>query len=438
MKKITIAIAFAFIGFSAVAQKANIQSAINYLKENDVANAKKMIDDAVKHESTMNSAKAWLLKGVIYQAIATPKDIMPQLVFVLNENPYMLDLSAANALKSSAPNAMTESIEAYKKSMSLDTKYSKEELLPLLGAMVGIGFNNGITQMNESKFTDAYQTLGDVVSLQKLDGGKVWKGTPQFDTLFANALMYQGYSAYQMSKEDDALPIFEECLKNPMINNADLYIMTTDIYEKKGNEAKWTETMKAAKVKFPNDPRLLNNEINYYLNHGRAEESIAKLKEGIAADPKRADLQIILGQTYYKMANPTDKADKPLAKPANSKDLEKDALACYNKAGELDPKNYNVQFYIGLLYYNQAKEVTDEMNKADDKKYATMKPQRDALIDKALPYLEKARSLLEAEGVNDANKMDYKSILSGLEQSYNITNKAEKAAEIQKIKSGVK
>jgi hypothetical protein len=78
------------------------------------------------------------------------------------------------------------------------------------------------------------------------------------------------------------------------------------------------------------------------------------------------------------------------------------------------------------------------MNKADDKKFAEMKPGRDALIEKALPYFEKTKSLIEAEGVKDENKDMYKNTISGLMQSYQVTGNASKEAEMQKILGGIK
>jgi len=428
MKKVLLLITL-FIGtWSVNAQKANIQSAINYLKDNDIANAKKMVDEATQSESTKNNAKAWLLKAVIYQAIATPKEFMPQLNFILNETPYILDLSAANALKASEPNANELSCAAYKKSIELDPKYSKEELSPLLSTLLFVNFNQGITYMNDSKFADAIRVFEFIGGLASADFQNMWKGNGQIDTLFANSKLYQANSAFQIGKDEEALPIFEECIKNPITQTADLYIMISDIYEKKNNDVKWTEVMKAAKAKYPKDKRILNNEINYYIKTGKAEQCIAKLKEGIAAEPAKADLYVRLGKAYYDMANPQDKSGKP----ANAKELEANALTNYMKAAELDPKDAYTQYYIGVFHFNHAKEVTDEINKeTDDKKYAALVPGRDAIITKGLPFLEKARSLLDAEGLNDSNKGMYKQILQGLMQSFSITGKTEKSTEIQ-------
>ena len=427
MKKIFLSIAFMTIAIISQAQKANIQSVINYLKTNEIAEAKKLIDETVLSESTANNAKAWLLKAVIYQAIGTPKDLMPQLIFMLNEKPYALELAVANTLQASTPNANKIALEAYQKSFSIDPKYSKEEIFPLLQTMLGINFNNAITEMNDNKYEAAYKSFGNVVELSKLDAGKIYAGTGM-DTIFANAKLYQGNCAYQLGQVDNAIPLFEEVSKSPYINSADLYVMLADIYEGKKNDAKWQENMKLGKSKFPNDKRLVNSEINYYSNSGKSEELIAKLKEGIALEPKKTDLYIILGQTYYNMANP-NKGDKP----ANAKDLEQNALAQYNKVVELEPNNYFGQFYIGLLYFNQAKTVTDEMNKADDKKYEALKPVRDGLLAKCVPFLEKAKTSIEAEQINDSNKDTYKQVLSGLLQTYNITGKSEKANAIKAL-----
>ena len=155
-------------------------------------------------------------------------------------------------------------------------------------------------------------------------------------------------------------------------------------------------------------------------------------------DPKKVDLYLLLGQTYLALSNPTDKSDKLLPRPANAKELEQNAVSNYSKAAELDPKNSYAQFNLGLIYYNQAKVITDEMNKADNKKFDEMKPIRDGLIAKAQPYLTKAKELIDAEGLNDGNKGMYRETLTGIMNCYNVSNKADKAAETKKMIDSLK
>ncbi len=433
LKKIITLFSLLFIMTGMNAQKQNIQNAINSLKEKDVASAKKYIDEAVANESTKTNAKAWMLRAIINQAITIPSEYMPKLQFILDEKMYEIDLASANALKASNPNAFEEAIDSYNKSLSYDKKYSKEEVLPLITGMVLLGFNSGINEMNSSKFNDAVKSFDNVLKIAKIDEGTPFKGNPGFDTLFASCKLYQGNCFYQVGKEDEAIPLLEEAAKNPITQKADVYVMLTDIYERKGNTTKWADVMKEAKAKFPNDKRLINNEINYYLKLGKGEESIAKLKEGIAAEPNKADLHIILGQTYYNMANPTDEKGKPKPAPANAKELEQNAIKSYAKAIELDPKNAYPQFYTGIIYFNTAKVMTDEMNKADDKTYKEMEPKRNEQLNKAIPFLEKAKSLTEAESINDGNRDMYKQLLSGLSQAYMIIDKPEKSTEMQDL-----
>jgi hypothetical protein len=433
MKKVFLSIAFMTIALISQAQKKNIQSVINYLKMNEIAEAKKLIDETVLNESTANNAKAWLLKAVIYQAIGTPKESMPQLIFMLNEKPYALELSVANTLQASTPNANKIALEAYQKSFSIDPKYSKDEILPLVQSMFVLNFNNGITEINDNKYEAAYKSFGNVVELSKLDAGKIYAGTGM-DTNFANAKYYQGQCAYHLGQVDNAISLLEEVSKSPYINPVDLYVILAEIYEGKKNDAKWQENMKLGKSKFPNDKRLVNSEINYYLNSGKSEELIAKLKEGIALEPKKTELYIILGQTYCNIANSIR-----ATKPANVKELEQNALAQYNKVIELEPNNYYGLFNIGVLYNNQAKEFIDEMNnETDDKKYMAMKPKKDELLAKCVPFLEKAKTSIEAEQINDSNKDIYKQVLTGLLQTYKITGKSEKATAIQALMNKTK
>jgi predicted Zn-dependent protease len=429
MKKIIALAACSLLLLNANAQKSAIQSALNYLKDNEVAKAKKLIDEATVHGSTKGNAKAWLLKAVVYQAIGTQaSDAMPQLQAIVNDNPILIDLADANKLQSNTSNAIATSLEAYKTAMSLDPKYAKDELNGLISNMVFMSFNKGIADMNASKYNEALTSFSEVSSFASLDNGKFFKGNTMMDTIFINAKMYQANSAYSLDKNDVALPLLEECIANPITQKPDVYIMALDIIEKQKNDAKWNEIMKSAKAKFPNEKRIITTEINYFLKQGKSEELVKKLKDGIAVDPEKVDLYVLLGQTYANMASAIGKE-----KPSNAKELEENAIAAYKKAEELEPANIFATTNLGMLFFNQVVEMTKVMNKADDKTFESMKPGREALINKSLPYLLKAKSLIEKGGTKDENKEMYRQVLLGLQQSYNVLGQADKATEMQNL-----
>jgi hypothetical protein len=133
-----------------------------------------------------------------------------------------------------------------------------------------------------------------------------------------------------------------------------------------------------------------------------------------------------------------DKTGKSLPRPANAKELEQNAITNYAKAAELDERNAYAQFNLGLIYYNQAKIISDEMNKSDNKKFDALKPGRDELITKAMPYLSKAKELIDREGLNDGNRSMYKESLTGLMNCYNVLSKNDKVDEIKKILDSLK
>lgn len=427
MKKLMSALLFILMVNNLFAQKSAIQSAIQSLKDNDFDKAKTQIDAACTNAATSENAKAWLIKAVLYQAIGTNKEDMPQMTFVINDNPFLINLTAAEALHTANPTALLTAIDAYKKAISLDPKYTKEELQPLLQMLALVAYNNGAKQMSDNKHQDAAKSFELAYDAITLDNGKVMKGIAQIDTLSATAQYYQGYCYYMMNDYEKATTLLDQVARGAMVNTSDVYLMLTEIYEKQKNDAKWSEAMKMGRTKFPNDKKLLNSEINYYINNNRAEESVAKLKEGIAADPGNLDRYILLGQTYYNMAYPVNGS-----RPANAEELEKNALEQYSKVIAKDPNNLYGQCFTGILYFNQAKEINDVMIKADDKKYTELKPKRDELINKSITYLEKTVSLTEAVGVKDENRENYKTALMGLSQAYNLLAKTDKADGIKK------
>ena len=121
-------------------------------------------------------------------------------------------------------------------------------------------------------------------------------------------------------------------------------------------------------------------------------------------DPTRADLYRALGDAY-KNTDDTSNARKT-----------------YEQALKLDPKNFDIYKSLAEVYYNNAVKTIDEMNSLPDgdKRIDILKASSDALLYKALPYLEKAKEL-------DSTDME---VLNALKEIYARTNQMEKVKEI--------
>lgn len=116
--------------------------------------------------------------------------------------------------------------------------------------------------------------------------------------------------------------------------------------------------------------------INIYIANDQINEALAYLDKVIAANP-RAEYYKVKGRLYEEIAN------------------EAEAMACFEKALELNPKMADVWSEMGRIYYNKAYEESLDINKIkDDNAYKKAREERIfPLYRKALPYYEKAYEL---------------------------------------------
>src|SRR5690349_24240677 len=105
MKKIVLLLLLANIE-GLYAQKSAVQTAINFLRYDDLDKAKEAIDQASANEATITMAKTWYYRGEIYHAIyETPKE----------------------QFKSLKPGSLDDELQAYAKTIELDTKLEYTE-----------------------------------------------------------------------------------------------------------------------------------------------------------------------------------------------------------------------------------------------------------------------------------------------------------------------
>jgi tetratricopeptide (TPR) repeat protein len=406
MKKIIVLSLGMACTLATYAQTATLESAQDFVKTNDLANAKKAIDEVTTGKEDKN-ASAWFTKGYIYQKIS--------------DDPKSRTL---------APNASVLAFEAYKKFMSLEKKLDiglvKDNMLGLLSNF----FNNAISAYNDKKYSEAITNFDYVMDVKGSDAsGKIFGTDKIVDTIIAQSKMFKGYSLYNDKKLNEAMPLFEEALANPITKDVDIYLRLASIYQNAGDNTKWIGTIQKGITAYPSNNDLKNEEINYFLLTNKQDELIKKLEEATAREPKNAQLLFSLATAYDQILK--EKATTDIA------GITKKTIATYDKAISLDAKNGDYVYNIGALYFNQAVEVNDNINKnKDDKnKVAELKKSREDLMKKSLPYMEKASGLYETGGVKEADRLNYNNCITALVKMYDIMNmKAQKEAVSKKIK----
>ena len=216
-----------------------------------------------------------------------------------------------------------------------------------------------------------------------------------------NSILYlTGLLSTYAGKEEEAAPIYQKMLDA----NQDSMFVFSGLYKVKlkSDRAGALKILEQGRKRYPNDNGMLFNEINHYLQDGKLNELIEKLKEGIAKEPKNTSLMFTLGNVYENLSQ----QEKD---PAKQEELQKEAMVCYNKTLEMDSKNVDAIYSIGASFYNKAAKVSLELkklgelppNKENDKKYAAKEKEMVAEFDKALPFFQKAEGL----NANDRNTL---------------------------------
>ena len=117
--------------------------------------------------------------------------------------------------------------------------------------------------------------------------------------------------------------------------------------------------------------------INYYLLDAEdAEEAFKYLKVARENDPSNPQFYSAEAHLYDKMGDTETAKEK------------------YKKAIEMDPDFFEAYYNIGVLYFNEGVELTDQANQiTDNAKYQKAKEKADNKFKEALPYLEKSHEL---------------------------------------------
>lgn len=409
MKKIVLITAALCIGITGWAQKKEIQSAKNYLKEQDYAKAKDAIEKAIADPSTKDDPKAWATRAEVYLA--------------MQQEPSMKN--DAN---------LKVAYESYMKVVELKPTYEKDVVNQNLLNIAYNSFNEGINAYNAREFAKAANALQTTLAVHSLEGGKRFGDQKSFDTVAANAKTIMAFSYFNDEKYDQALPLLLDLQKNPIGSKSDIYQFTAEIYKKQNKDAELLATLNEGKKLYPNVSYFRIEELNYYIKSGKQEELLKKLEDATVAEPKNGEILIQLANMYNSMAF----ADK---KPANFDELVNKAEGSYNKALALDANNSDYNFNAGVLYYNYAnKHINESINnineKAPDAKktYDDLVAKRNTYYDKAIGHFEKVVANIGAKSgkMNDNDKFYYSSSLDALSGIYVRQNKTDKAADVKK------
>ena len=376
MRKLLILTLGLFLFIGAYSQPNMRTTAFNHLRYGKLDKAKEAIDKAIEHPKTINDERTWFFYGNIYLAI---------------------HLSDEAAYKELDANALDKAYNAYKKALEFDAKGSNtEEINERLVVCAEQYFNRGVGFYNESKFAEASSAFENA--------GMINAGVGITDTI---SYFYTAQSAYFSDQYDISKNYFGKLVsmnyKEPAI-----YRFLAEIYKSESDTTQALKCIHDGRSKFPDDFGLIIEETNIYLASNEKEKAMELLQLAITKDDKNPTLFFAVGANYDQMGD-FDEAEKN-----------------YKKSLELDPEFFDSNYNLGALYVNKAITITEEANALplnEEKKYNELKEQSDELLEKSLPYLEKADEL----NPNDIY------VLRTLRDIYARLNQLDKLRDIVKI-----
>ena len=364
------------------AQKANVQSAFNYLKYDQLDKAKEAIDAAVAYESTANSEKAWYYRGLIYEQM------------------YKHEKFATLA-----PDPLKTAYESYSKALELAPKGDFTDDINARLKAVGVTYmSKGIEEFNAKTYAEAVNSFEMALKTMPND---------------TNVLFNAGLAADKAGNYQKAIVYYTKVNDwNPQ--DLKVYSLLVNAYRAVGDTTKSIEVIKKGRKNFPDDYSMLLAEINVYLSEGKSQEVIDLLKQAIDKDPKNESLHFALGTTYDNLG-----ASKNGTKPPKADEYLANAEASYKKAIELKPDYFEANYNLGALYFNQGAEIANQANKlpiSAQKQFDEAQKKFKEKFAQAQPYFEKALQI---------NPNDPGTLLS-LRELYAKTNQMDKSAEMKK------
>jgi tetratricopeptide (TPR) repeat protein len=326
------------------AQTSAVTNAILNQRTGLLDKARVDIDKAIVNEKTSGKAKTWFTRGQVYEGML--------------ESPiYGKQLQPGEGLQ--------KAYESYSKTIELDTKDGEfgKQAAPRMDALYGRAFNDAVNSYNAKDYDKAISS---------------YKLASQIKPQDTTAVLYSAY-AYEAKQDFAGAKANYNQLLGMNYKSAALYNRLLQIARQQNDNAEASKVLQQALVAYPNNKSFMLEDLNASLAGGKGEDAISKINKTIAADPSNSNLYAVRGSLY-------DQQKKT--------DL---AVADYRKAVELDPKNYDAQYNLGVYNYNKAADAYTKASKMDLKTYQTSGRKLEAegkkYFEAAIPFFERSLEL---------------------------------------------
>ncbi|PKQ66995.1 hypothetical protein BZG01_09350 [Labilibaculum manganireducens] len=345
MRKLSFILVMLMCVASVSAQKSKVTGAQNYLTSGKLDKAKEAIDEGVQDEKCVAYAKAYLVKGKVYQGIF--------------ESPLP-------AYKKLAEKPLDIAFDAYMKALELDEKGKMEKPVKAqMTNMIPDYTNEAVNLYNEGDFPGALAAFERVLEIEGMD---MFKENATIDTA---VIFNAGMTAQKADQLDKAAKYYKQSIEYNY-GGAKTYANLSKVLTDSGNKEEGVKYLHKGFELYPNDSWMLVELINHYMLGGEPQKAADYLDKAIELDPSNASFYRAKGTLYEK----TEEFAK--------------AEEMYTKALSMDPNDFTSQYNLGLLKLNAAIQKHKAANEImDAKKYNEAIKTVYAEYEAVIPYFEK-------------------------------------------------
>lgn len=347
------------------AQTANVKGAdrLSDASKPNYPEARNLIQQALENPETKDDAKTWYTAGLVEERAFTgenqkslkgePQDLPNMYKALLAMHEYYTKTYEIDH----QPNDKGKVRPKFEKKIS---KAYEDNLLYYINA--------GGYYMEQKDFKNAlkaFQAFREIKRSPLFEGEKI--AQPDSNSMMVD--FFAIITAYQAGDKQLAIKYAEELKGNGYRQN-EVYQILAQTYIEEGDTTNYITTMREGLKLFPKEPYYSVNLINTYIVQNKYDEARTFLTQAIELNPENPQLYDVMGKLYEESN-------------------EEEAIKWFSKALEVDPNYVESLCNIGRIYYNKAVEVSDK----EEGGMAAAQKKRTALLNKALPYLEKAYSI---------------------------------------------
>ncbi len=400
MKKLSIAILFSLVfNLAGKAQADPMASQTNVINYASLENKLKKSNDEIQDPKKNIKAKTWLNRGTLMNEIYNVhiqylrrgmSPVEAKLFFkepkevkqyqdgsdAMEDHVYeRITLTYRNGTVDSwtetsklYENPLPEARKSLEEAARLDTDGKEtKDIKEQLGILKLAFETEAVFAYNKKNFAQAYNNFAQILEVNKL---------PLMEKIQDTIIMYNaGRAAYEMKDYKEAIRLFND-VKNLGFKESFIHVFLKNCHFGSGDTLAGVNELKEGFEKYPNDESILIELINYYLVAQQSEKALDFLTLARQNDPKNVSYIFAEGTIRDKMGH------------------FEEARSTYMHCLEVDPDFYNAAYNLGVLHYNKAVKMYEDMiNISDNDAYEKAKAEADEMFKAAIPFMEKAHEI---------------------------------------------